>query len=170
MCRFIYRYLESIIKIESLLVISIGYKNRTLFSNDLLSSPLLTSIEDKRAEIVNRDLVGSIEREITDNKFFGNYTDLILRARSTEAFEKTCNIFTLISTNLLHFYLKHASLKLELYHPHEAWNHDDRGFSEIKSFVFSDLTEKAKNELIRRENPPYDPLVFLEENAWKEVF
>ncbi len=71
--------------------------------------------------------------------------------KNQEALDQLCSINTLVSNNLLHQISNFQSLTM----------------FEVCKPSFDGLGRKAKEELIRRGNPPYNPSVYLDAAAWK---
>jgi hypothetical protein len=105
---------------------------------------------------------------------FGDYTELVVEAAarsepkdktyemSEEAVKKLCEINTPISSNILH----KVSAKSDylVFRGHDEINTDYPVYDRIN---FEPQREMARNELGKRGNPPYDPKVYLDRDAWK---
>lgn len=99
----------------------------------------------------------------------GGYTSLILEAfycdekvSSKEAINKLCGIHTQISNNILHIVSKKRNISV-----HFSLSSDGcsgGGYGEVS---FESERKMAEDELKRRGNPPYDPSVYLDKEAWK---
>jgi HEAT repeat protein len=105
---------------------------------------------------------------------FGDYTELVVEASavsepkdetyeiSMEAVKKLCEINTPISSNILH----KVSAKSDylVFKGHDEINTDYPVYDRTS---FESQREMARNELGKRGNPPYDPKVYLDRDAWK---
>lgn len=72
---------------------------------------------------------------------------------STEAFSKLCKVATPISNNILHAISRKKDIS--------------RSADERARSFFTSQSEKAREELKRRGDPPYDPSIYLKKEAWK---
>jgi hypothetical protein len=104
----------------------------------------------------------------------GDYTELIVRASakgelkeetyemSMEAVKELCEINTPISSNILH----KISAKADwlVFRGHDEINTDYPVYDRTS---FEPQREMARNELLKRGNPPYDPKIYLDRDAWK---
>jgi hypothetical protein len=105
---------------------------------------------------------------------FGDYTELVVEVSavsetkdetyemSMEAVKKLCEINTPISSNILH----KVSAKSDylVFKGHDEINTDYPVYDRTS---FEPQREMARNELGKRGNPPYDPKVYLDRDAWK---
>jgi len=117
---------------------------------------------------------GVEERTERMKHIFGDYTELVVEAAarsepkdethemSMEAVKKLCEINTPISSNILH----KVSAKSDylVFRGHDEINTDYPVYDRIN---FEPQRETARNELGKRGNPPYDPEVYLDRDAWK---
>jgi HEAT repeat protein len=105
---------------------------------------------------------------------FGDYTELIVKVSaiselkdkiyemSMEAVKELCEINTPISSNILHKVL--AKSDYLVFRGHDEINTDYPVYDRTS---FEPQREMARNELVKRENPPYDPKAYLDRDAWK---
>lgn len=86
-------------------------------------------------------------------------------SESNKAIERLCKIHTPISNNLLYKVANKKDIVIETYYYYSS----DMDWSESETAVvsFEHQRRMAREELERRANPPYDPLAYLDEEAWK---
>jgi ribosomal protein L40E len=100
------------------------------------------------------DVIGFAPEYMTIGVNYGSYTDRVLREcnveRNQKALDQLCNINTPVSNNILNLINNFQAMTLDkICKPH-----------------FDGLGRRAKEELIRRKNPRYDPSEYLETKAW----
>lgn len=105
---------------------------------------------------------------------FGDYTELIMKVSaksepkhetyriSEEAVKELCEIHTLVSCNILHKVMGKSDYLV--FRGHDEINTDYPIYDTIS---FEPQREKARNELVKRGNPPYDPKIYIDKDAWK---
>lgn len=82
--------------------------------------------------------------------------------QTNKAIEKLCEISTQISTNLLTKISQLEDMKLQV-----SFSFDVLCRSGFDVLSFQPQRRIAKEELMRRGNPPYDPSAYLDKDAWK---
>ena len=108
------------------------------------------------------------------SSLFHGYTELIIRAsiygtcpirKSNKAVNELCRIHTKVSNNILHKLTRKKNVSLAL--------EGSVGEGRYKFSVLGERTldceqqrGRAKRELKRRGNPPYDPSAYLVEEEW----
>lgn len=126
---------------------------------------------DKSSPISSPDLIRELIPQKILLRLLGDYTDLIIDifgwrsttdyskwdvSRCKEAIQKLCAINTPISNNILH-----KISKVEIF----LVGHQFR--TSFEYIDFKPFRKVAEDELKNRENPPYDPSVYLDEGIWK---
>jgi len=100
----------------------------------------------------------SITTSSPEEKHSSGRIEYDLQARD-KATNELCKINTQISNNILHKIIQQNDIKVCV-----GWS---CAFDSYGTLSFESQREKAKNELTRRGNPPYDPSAYLNKDAWK---
>lgn len=79
---------------------------------------------------------------------------------SNMALQKLCDIYTPVADNLLHKMVNKSDKKVLL--------SKDLGYNyEYSTLSFKEQRQIAREELIKRGNPPYNPSIYLSDDKWK---
>lgn len=127
--------------------------------------------ENEFRPISPSNLIRMFVSQETLQKLLGKYTDLILDiftwvhtiesgqwdiiSKCNKAIQSLCMIKTPISSNILHKVSKIDSVCVD-------WIGYDKSYIDFEPF-----TQMAKDELKHRDNPRYDPAVYLNQDAWR---
>ena len=94
---------------------------------------------------------------VSDSYVTGMHTNWVWSVdESNKAVKELCNIQTSISNNILHKVVSRPTISVTVSEPD---GHKNLNLRKQKMM--------AKKELEKRENPPYEPTVFLDKQAWK---
>jgi hypothetical protein len=107
------------------------------------------------AEIISQASSCFSTTDVSPNPYRSEYANHLEMAPIV----KLCNINSPISSNILHLVKKMQDIRLEISY--------SCGSSSYGELFLGPIRELARKELERRGNPPYDPSVYLNEEAWK---
>ncbi len=80
--------------------------------------------------------------------------------------EELSNLNNQISTNLLHLLSEVKQGDVKVFFSSEFRSHDDCSYDTLNYLSYSNIKDKALEELKKRGNPTYDSKAFLDKNAW----
>lgn len=96
---------------------------------------------------------------------YGSYREYDF-SEALKEIEELSNLNNQISINLLHLLSEVKQGDVKVFFSSEFRSHDDCSYDTWDYLSYSNIKDKALEELKKKGNPPYDSKAFLDKNAW----